>query len=299
MGAIRDGTWSMGGTSAKSMRGKAVVVEALALRILGGDYPPEAPLPTEAALLVEFGVSRTCLREAMQLLSAKGLVRFRPKLGTSVRPMHDWNFLDAELLRLRQRVVSRPVFLRELVAVRRLVEPETAALAAKNATPGMLAKLQVAVLDMARDNGAFTLETIEADVAFHRLLLAASGNALLSGLGACIEEALRAFIQISSHPAVAIPFAVDKHIAVFEAVCDADSGAARAAMTALLDSTEAALERTNFGEGMNAVPPASAKSRKRLRGTPLSRSIDQENGGQFSRVRRGSKGRLRSAPVAL
>lgn len=263
--------------SARSARGKAVVVETLALRILRGEYLPEKPLPPEAELLGEFGVSRTCLREAMQLLSAKGLVRSRPKLGTFARPMHDWNFLDAELLRLRQRVVSRPLFLRELFAVRRLIEPETAALAAKNATPAMLAKLQVAVLDMARDNGAFTLETTEADVAFHRLLLAASGNALLSGLGACIEEALRAFVQISSHPAVAIPFAVDKHIAVFEAVCDGDSNAARASMTALLDSTEASLEKTNFGEGIDARP-TSARATKRLSKQRLSRPFDQDAG---------------------
>jgi DNA-binding FadR family transcriptional regulator len=259
----------MGRISAESIRGKAGIVEALALRILQGDYPPESPLPSEAVLLGEFGVSRTCLRDALHLLSAKGLVRSRPKLGALVRPSHDWNFLDAELLRLRQQVVSRPVFLREVFAVRRLVEPETAALAARNATPAMLAKLQQAVLAMARDNGAFTVETNEADVEFHRLLLAASGNALLSGLGACIEQALRAFIQISSHPAVAIPFAVDKHIAVFEAVCDGDADAARASMTALLDSTQEALENTNYGEGLDGFCPVPVKGGNRFRKAPI------------------------------
>ena len=134
------------------------------------------------------------------MLGAKGLVRSRPKLGTFVREPHDWNFLDADVLRLRQRVVPPPVFLREFFAVRRMVEPETAALSAVNATPAMLAKMQMAVLDMARDNGAHTEHTTEADVTFHRLLLAASGNALLSGLGACIEEALRASISVTSHP---------------------------------------------------------------------------------------------------
>src|SRR5690606_18833787 len=148
------------------------------------------------------------------------------------------------------KVVSRPVFLRELFAVRRMVEPETAALAAQNATPGMLASLQVALLDMARGNGARTDQTIEADVAFHRLLLAASGNALLSGLGACIEEALRASIDVSSHPDVAIPFALDKHVAVFEAVCDGNGAAARKRMTELLDITGESLEKADFGEGL-------------------------------------------------
>jgi GntR family transcriptional regulator, galactonate operon transcriptional repressor len=235
----------------KKPRGKALVAETLALRILGGEYPPGKPLPNEATLLGEFCVSRTCLREALQMLSAKGLVRSRPKLGTLVRERHDWNFLDADLLRWRQRVVSRPTFLRELFSVRRIVEPETAALAAENATPEMLSRLEAALFDMARGNGAYTKQTIEADVAFHRLLLAASGNALLSGLGACIEEALRASIFVSSHPAVALPFALDKHVAVFEAVRARNPAAARKRMTAMLDLTLEALEREDYGEQLN------------------------------------------------
>ena len=238
---------------ARVARGKSRVAEALALRILGGDYAPARPLPNETTLLAEFGVSRTCLREALQMLSAKGLVRSRPKLGTFVRESHDWNFLDADILRLRQQVVPKPVFLRELFAVRRMVEPETAALSAVNATPAMLTKMQIAVLEMARGAGAYTHETIEADVAFHRLLLAASGNALLSGLGSCIEEALRASISITAHPDVGSPFALDKHRAVFEAVCDGNPGAARNNMIALLDMTEDVLNRAEYGEAMPGI----------------------------------------------
>ena len=234
----------------RALRGKSMVAEALALRILGGKYPPATPLPHESNLLAEFGVSRTCLREALQMLAAKGLVRSRPKVGTFVREPHDWNFLDADLLRWRQRVVSAPVFLRELFAVRRLVEPETAALAASNATPEMLSKLQTAVLEMARGNGARTEQTMEADVSFHRLLLAASGNALLSGLGACIEEALRASISITSLPDVGSPFALDKHLAVYDAVRARNPEVARAGMVALLDMTEESLQRAQYGEAI-------------------------------------------------
>jgi DNA-binding FadR family transcriptional regulator len=244
-------------TEARVAHGKSVVADTLTLRILGGDYPPARPLPNEATLLGEFGVSRTCLREALQMLGAKGLVRSRPKLGTFVRDPHDWNFLDADVLRLRQKVVPKPVFLRELFAVRRMVEPETAALSAVNATPAMLAKMQIAVLEMARGNGALTEKIAEADVTFHRLLLAASGNALLSGLGACIEQALRASISITADPRVGSPFALDKHLAVFEAVCDGNAGAARNNMIALLDMTEEVLERAGYGAALTADAPAS------------------------------------------
>jgi DNA-binding FadR family transcriptional regulator len=238
----------------KAARAKTVVAEALALRILGGDYPAGKPLPNEATLLAEFRVSRTCLREALQMLAAKGLVRSRPKLGTFVRESLHWNYLDVDILRWRQRLVSRPVFLRELVQVRRMVEPDTAALAAQNATPELLTKLQGALLDMARGDGARNDATTEADVAFHRLLLAASGNALLSGLGACIEEALRASISISSHPDVEAPFALGQHVAVYEAVRDGNAGLARKRMLAILDSTTESLEKAHYGDGLRADP---------------------------------------------
>jgi DNA-binding FadR family transcriptional regulator len=235
----------------RGARSKKPVGEALALRILGGVYPPGEPLPNEAALLGEFRVSRTCLREALQMLSAKGLVRSRQRLGTFVCEQHDWNFLDPDLLHWRQLVVPKPVFLRELFVVRRMIEPETAALAAKKATPEMIAKLQAALLDMARGNGAHTPETTEADVRFHRLLLAASGNALLSGLGACIEQALRASISVSSHPRYALPLALDQHVAVFEAVSAGDVAGARKRMIELLETTSESLERAKYGEGMD------------------------------------------------
>jgi GntR family transcriptional regulator, galactonate operon transcriptional repressor len=250
----------MPGTGTRVAHGKSVVAETLTLRILGGEYPPARPLPNEATLLGEFGVSRTCLREALQMLGAKGLVRSRPKLGTFVREPHNWNFLDADVLRLRQRVVPKPVFIRELFAVRRMVEPETAALSALNATPAMLAKMQIAVLEMAMSKGVRTEEIAEADVTFHRLLLAASGNALLSGLGACIEQALRASISITADPNVGSPFALDKHLAVFEAVCDGNPAAARNNMIALLDMTEEVLERTGYGAAIPKAKPTNGST---------------------------------------
>jgi DNA-binding FadR family transcriptional regulator len=130
--------------------------------------------------------------------------------------------------------------------------------------------MQAALIDMARGNGARTAQTIEADVAFHRLLLAASRNALLSGLGACIEEALRASIDVSSHPAVAAPFALDKHVAVFDAVCAGNPAAARKRMMALLDMTGESLEKARYGEGLEVAegPLEEPLAEPRTRLTP-------------------------------
>lgn len=244
---------------AKAKGPKARVAETLALRILNASYRPGQAIPHEATLLAELGVSRTCLREALQMLAAKGLVDSRPKRGTLVRDSLQWNFLDADLLRWRQQVVSKEAFLCELFAVRRMVEPDTAALAARNATPEILAALEKTVLLMARGNGQRTEATIEADVSFHRLLLAASGNAMLSGLGACIEEALRASIDVTSQPSVGSEFALDKHVDVFEAVRDGKSALARRHMTELLDLTWDVLLRAGVDGADRLIAPIQSK----------------------------------------
>ncbi len=233
-------------TLPRGRRPKMMVAEALAGRILKGEYAPGQLLPPEADLLSEFAVSRTCMREALQVLGAKGLVTSKPRIGTTVREPLYWNFLDADVLRWRQQFVSRDVLVPQLFAMRRLIEPEAAALAAANIGEAAMASLQATVLDMARGNGDRTAETIEADVAFHRILLAASGNMLMSGFGAVVEEALRTSIWISSDPENRAPFALDMHIGVFEAVRDGDGPEAYRRMTMLLDATAEVLGRAGF-----------------------------------------------------
>lgn len=220
-----------------------VVAEKLALRILKGTYPEGKILPPEASLLAEFDVSRTCLREALQVISSKGLINSRPKRGTLVRPSLDWNFLDADMLGWRQQVIARSPFLKELAEVRAIVEPEAAALAAKNATPAEIEAMRNACSEMKEGKGIRTEAAIEADVRLHRLILSASANALLSGLGACIEEALRASIAITSQPECESPMALVEHEAVVTAIAARDVEGARAAMRRIITTTEETLDR--------------------------------------------------------
>lgn len=220
---------------------KSAVAEIIALRILGGTYPPGTTLPTEAELLGDLGVSRTCLREALQMLVGKGLITSRPKHGTSVRPAVDWNYLDDQMLSWRRKVVPQTQLLAELVGIRELVEPEAAALAAQNATEAEIAAMREALQAMGIADGNRTPATLDADVRFHRLLLAASGNALMSGLGACIENALRASIRITSDPKVSDPIALGQHAGVLDAVAARDPERARAQMRKLMAMTRALL----------------------------------------------------------
>ena len=78
-----------------------------------------------------FSVSRTALREAYSVLTAKAMIVARPKIGTRVRPKADWNMLDPEVLSWHLQSTPTENFVAELFVLRQMVEPEAAALAAK------------------------------------------------------------------------------------------------------------------------------------------------------------------------
>lgn len=223
------------------------VVEALAGRIITGAYAAGTALPHETHLLEEFAVSRTCLREALQLLSGKGLIISRPRIGTVVREQIDWNFLDADMLRWRRQVIPRQTHLNELFAMRRIVEPEAAALAAQCASGTQLIQIRDAYSAMGSTSDHYPDEAIEADVIFHRLILTASGNALFSGLGACIEESLRASIKITSQPGIEAGNSRMLHGAVIDAIEGRDSEKARRRSHELLDVTLQSLRNAGYG----------------------------------------------------
>src|ERR1700710_2787209 len=74
------------------------LVNVLGRRILGGVYKPGDMLPREDELCAQFGVSRTSLREAVKVLSAKGLFEGRRRVGVRVRPREEWSLLDPAVL---------------------------------------------------------------------------------------------------------------------------------------------------------------------------------------------------------
>ncbi|WP_133154477.1 FadR/GntR family transcriptional regulator, partial [Vibrio splendidus] len=74
------------------------VARQIARKILSGELEENQKLPSEMDLCEIFGVSRTALRESTKLLSAKGLIESKPKVGTRIKPRTQWHFLDPQLL---------------------------------------------------------------------------------------------------------------------------------------------------------------------------------------------------------
>ncbi|MGW0569593.1 FadR/GntR family transcriptional regulator [Streptomyces tauricus] len=214
------------------------VVDELGRRIVGGAWGPGDPLPVEDVLAAEAGVSRGVLREAVKALVAKGMLRVRPRTGTRVLPPEHWNHLDRDVLRWKQ-AEDATALLHDTGELRRIVEPEAARLAADRAGPDdvralydALAAMEAAAAEPGRSG------YVEADIAFHRALLDASGNRLLGSLGRAVDIALEHSFHVSTQTPGAVEASLPGHRAVVEAVEARDPSAAAAAVLAIIEAAE-------------------------------------------------------------
>src|SRR5918997_614709 len=108
--------------------------------IVTGRYEGKA-FPTEAELARQHGVSRSVTREAVKMLTAKGLLTARPRQGTMIQPTASWNLFDPDVLRwLLERSFSLEL-LRQFSELRIAIEPAAAALAARSASDEDLARI--------------------------------------------------------------------------------------------------------------------------------------------------------------
>jgi DNA-binding FadR family transcriptional regulator len=107
------------------------LAQRLGIAIVTGRHQPGSILPGEIELADNFGVSRSVIRESLRMLTAKGLVESRPKIGTRVRERAAWNLLDPELLGWMFEGAPPLGFVRSLFQLRMIVEPAAAELAAE------------------------------------------------------------------------------------------------------------------------------------------------------------------------
>jgi len=209
-------------------------VEQLGREIVAGTRKPGEMLDPER-LVDELGVSRTVVREALRVLTAKGLVAARPKVGTYVRERADWRMLDPELLRWRYETATDFAYLDSLAEVRRIIEPAGAALAARRRTDADLATMREALELMERAHADRDSDAaVAADLLFHRTLLAAAHNELLEQMEMVIAAGLRVRDRLV-HGRPDWDDATPDHRAVYAAVAAGDAAGARDRMVELLE----------------------------------------------------------------
>lgn len=219
---------------ADPIRSHADLVVHLGRRILRGELSPGERVPG----FVELKLSRTAWREAVRVLSAKGFLGSRPRLGTTVRPREEWHLLDPEVLKWRAggADMGDADFVRELVGARKLMEPPVARLAALNATAKQRRELRQAYEHMERSKADWA-EFIRADLRFHRILFVACGNELIRAMASAVETAFRECRFITARAATA-DSSMPIHREIMDAVCARDGERAEAAMRRLIDQVE-------------------------------------------------------------
>jgi len=222
--------------SRRSLHGQ--VAHQLGFDIIRGVWKPGQLLPREEKLGSDLHVSRTALREAIKILAAKGLVEPRPKIGTRVCPRRNWNMLDPDVIAWRSDAGPVDRFVRDMLDLRHILEPQAAALAASRATPETLAPLKRAYADMAAA-GDNIEASAEPDVRFHLSILAATDNEILESLGEVIATSLETTIKLSSSHPGAFRLALPQHKDVLDAIEGRDSeGAERAMRNLLVDAAD-------------------------------------------------------------
>ena len=209
------------------------IVQNLGGAIVTGTYSVKKPFPVEAELCKQYGASRSVLREAVKMLTAKGLLGARPRQGTWVQPEANWNLLDPDVLRwLLERKFSYSLLI-EFAQIRLAVEPQAAALAAKSANSEKKAEIRLAVERMiAAENGDD--DPLESDIAFHTAILRASGNRFYAQLPEMISTALRFSIRMTNRQKGVRLASVEDHEKVCNAIMAGEASKAETRMESLI-----------------------------------------------------------------
>ncbi len=211
------------------------VVDALGKMIARGDFPSGERIPMEPELAETFQVSRTVVREAVKVLSGKGLVRTARRYGSRVCPFDEWNLLDPDVIGWHEpsSPMARRIYA-ESTQMRYIFEPEAAALAAVHGTKEQFATILAAARNISPEpHGVEAM--IAADFMFHATILDATDNMMLRQLRRLIFAILKFSYSTGS---VAVPdeeVSRQNHIVVAEAIAERNGKLARDRMRGMLD----------------------------------------------------------------
>jgi GntR family transcriptional repressor for pyruvate dehydrogenase complex len=213
----------------------AAAAETLRGYILRGGLAAGDKLPSQGKLCSELGVSRSVIREAMQILQSQGLIEISQGRRPQVLPAGP----DAAVGTLSTLVERTHVSLLALLEVRRPLEVEIAGLAAQRAERQRLEPLRAAAEALA--NAGDLEQQIAADVRFHKALAEAAGNplfgVLLDVLAELLRESRRHTLRASG-AAMALAY----HRRILAAVEASDADEARRAMGEHMEQTRRDIE---------------------------------------------------------
>jgi GntR family transcriptional regulator, galactonate operon transcriptional repressor len=249
------------------------VTHALALRVLEAERGAESLMfPNEADLCQQLGVSRTIVREAVKVLTDKGMVEVRPRLGTRARPRSEWNLLDPDILGWQAELGPDARFLRDLCEVRLAIEPIASGFAALRArheeveiigqclerrearaaevernpgdTPARVHKAQVLHSQPGASTDSFDREeTVDLDLQFHAAVVAACHNVLLEQLSAAIRRPFRTALSYTTQLRASDALGLAAYRSLYDAILRRDPLRARGASEEIVGLAMLAVEQ--------------------------------------------------------
>jgi GntR family transcriptional repressor for pyruvate dehydrogenase complex len=202
------------------------VVSWIEQLIVTQQLTPGDALPPERELARRLSVSRNVLREALRVLSQKGLIRVEQGRGVFVAQPSSETVRDSILLLLRLGGAK----LSELCDVRALIEPAMAALAAERASPEDHAALAgwMAALE---DSVGVASDHVAADIGFHRAISAAARHPMLEAVADAVSlPVMESMLQGTTVPR-AIADSDDHHRRILDAIVARDPVASRDLMS--------------------------------------------------------------------
>lgn len=234
--------------------------QQLSHRLLGditsGRFALGHRLPSEFNLAGEYGVSRGVIRELLRSLESKHVLQIQPGRGAWVLPISEWNILDIEVLVALMPTPASVTILSHYLECRRILETESAALAARRASGNDLRRMSDALAEMsANASGSQTDPELDtkfhrADIAFHSAIFQASGNQVLPRVVEPIQVAMAALRpKLALHPEHRVRRTIPEHKEILSAIADKDPDRARAAMATHLATVESYLNEYRLRQG--------------------------------------------------
>lgn len=169
------------------------IIEQIESEILTGKLARGARLPSEEKLCERFAASRTVIREAIQHLRGRGLLRTTKGSGSFIADPSLESLTTA--VHAYAALVGEAGFM-ELIDFRILIETECARLAALNAGEGVLRELRAVVATMEKVQGS-QAKFSKADIAFHLTIARGSGNRIYAGVLAAMERRCIDYAQLN------------------------------------------------------------------------------------------------------
>jgi len=225
--------------------------------IISGDLPVDGRLPSEGDLATRFNVSRPTVREALKRLAAQNLIRTQ-RGATGGAFVNRLSFEQAQehmattaTLLLSMNMVDFETAAEARFALERACLP----LACTRRTPAHLAIMRAEIARQGTD-GLSDEDFCASDVAFHRALVDAAGNPVLSWHLAGAVEAMQPLMNMITFTARSRAQIIELHHAIVTALVEHELTTANTAMNALADYT------IQLGGEIRARRAAKAATRK-------------------------------------